>query len=281
MGQQAEDETDDQEIEDALETETADEQESVDTPETEDSNDDEVEISLGEESPPQEEATEAPRWVKDLRKSHRELQKKNRELEAKLNTQAAPQPVTLGKKPTLEDCDYDEDKFVETLTAWHERKRVADEAEQVAKRQQAEASKEWQAKLDSYAKKKAALKVRDFDESEAVVEEYLSVSQQAILLNGADMPAELVYALGKNPKEAKKLAEIKDPVKFAFAVAKLEATSLKVNRRNAPPEPDRPVRSSAPSSGAVDTRLERLREEARRTNDYAKVMEYKRSQKRA
>jgi hypothetical protein len=56
------------------------------------------------------------------------------------------------------------------------------------------------------------------------------------MLQGADNPALVVYALGKNPKKAKELSEIKDPVKFAFAVAKLEK-ELKVTNRRAAPHP--------------------------------------------
>jgi hypothetical protein len=84
----------------------------------------------------------------------------------------------------------------------------------------------------------------------------------------------VVYALGKNPKKAKELASITDPVKFAFAVAKLEA-QLKVAPRKTPPPPEGAIRSTAPISGTVDSNLDRLRSEAERTGDYSKVYRYK------
>jgi hypothetical protein len=238
--------------------------------------DDEVIVSIGEESPPQEEEKPAPEWVRELRKQHRELQKRNRELEAKLNQEpAAPAVQELGKKPTLEDFDYDAEKFEASLANWFERKRQADE--QVAKLQaeRDNQAKEWQAKLEGYGKAKAELKVKDYDEAEAIAQESLNVVQQGVILQGAENPALLVYALGKNPKKAKELASISDPVKFAFAVAKLE-TQLKVTNRKAAPPPEKTVQGSGSMTGSVDSTLERLRAEAAKTGDMSKVMAYKR-----
>jgi hypothetical protein len=88
-----------------------------------------------------------------------------------------------------------------------------------------------------------------------------------------------VYALGKNPKKLKELASITDPVKFAFAIAKLE-TQLKVSNKKPAPPPEKVVGGTAPIRGAVDSTLERLRADAERTGDYSKVFAY-RKQKRA
>ena len=96
------------------------------------------------------------------------------------------------------------------------------------------------------------------------------------MVQGAKNPALVVYALGKNPAKAKELASISDPVKFAFAVANLEA-QLKVTPRKPKPEPERVLSGSSRAiSGTVDSQLERLREEAARTGDMSKVMAYKR-----
>ena len=99
-----------------------------------------------------------------------------------------------------------------------------------------------------------------------------------MILQGADNPALVVYALGKNTKRAKEIASIKDPVKFAFAVAKLE-TTLKVNSRKTPPPPEKTVSGSGNSSGTVDSTLERLRGEASKSGDFSKVIAYKKSLK--
>ena len=253
-------------------TEIADDQDEVDA--------EEVVVSIGEEAPPHEQNTPAPEWVRELRKTNRELQRQNRELQSKLQVQPTEiKPVVIGAKPKLEDHDYDADKYEEALTGWFERKRQADE---VNARQQAEVmnqQKAWEAKLNGYGKAKAELRVRDYEDAEAVAQEVFSITQQGVILQGAENPALVVYALGKNPKKAKELAEVSDPVKFAFAVAKLEK-ELKVTNRRAAPAPERVVSGTGRSSGAVDSTLERLREEAARTGNMTKVIQY-RAQKRS
>ena len=239
----------------------------------------EVVVSIGEEAPPPEEHTPAPEWVKELRKTNRELQRQNRELQGRL--QAAPpetKPVVIGNKPKLEDHDYDADKYEAALTDWFDRKRQADEVNAKQEAEVMNQQKAWQAKLDGYGKAKAELRVKDFDDAEELAQQVFSITQQGVLLQGADNPALVVYALGKNPAKAKELAEIKDPVKFAFAVAKLEK-DLKVTNRRQAPAPERIVTGTGRSAGAVDSTLERLREDAARTGNMTKVIAYK-AQKR-
>jgi len=250
----------------------------VDDEETEDT--EEVVVSIGEGAPPPEEHTPAPEWVKELRKTNRELQRQNRELQGRL--QAAPpetKPVVIGNKPKLEDHDYDADKYEEALTDWFDRKRQADEVNAKQEAEVMNQQKAWQAKLDGYGKAKAELRVKDFEDAEEVAQQVFSITQQGVLLQGADNPALVVYALGKNPAKAKELAEIKDPVKFAFAVAKLEK-DLKVTNRRQAPAPERIISGTGRSSGAVDSTLERLRAEAERTGNMTKVIAYK-AQKRS
>lgn len=245
---------------------------------------DEVVVTIGEESPPPEEdeKQEAPEWVRELRKNHRELVRENRELKEKVaaTTTTETKPVTVGAKPKLEDFDYDTEKFGHELEAWYDRKRDADAKAAEVEAAQKEQQKAWQAKLDDYGKVKAELKVKDFEDAEATVFESLNVTQQGIIVQGADNSALVIYALGKNPKKVKELASITDPVKFAFAVAKLE-TQLKVTNRKAAPPPEKTVSGSAPKSGSVDSTLERLRADAEKTGDYTKVTAYKRQQRKA
>jgi hypothetical protein len=218
---------------------------------TEDAGEELVVTIAGESPPPEEEEKQAPEWVRNLRKSYRELQREKRELEDKLKSvlpAAETNPVDPGRKPTLEACDYDSDKFENELAGWFERRRQSEEA--VAKqrsKQQAE-QESWQKKLEGYNQSKTGLKVSDFQDAEETVLESLSVTQQGIILQGAQNPAVMVYALGKNPKKAKELAEITDPVKFAFAVAKLE-TQLSVTSRKALPPPEKRITSN----GSLDT----------------------------
>jgi hypothetical protein len=243
---------------------------------------DDVVVTIGEEAPPAEEETPAPEWVRELRKNHRELVRENRELKEKLTTTstAETKPAALGQKPKLEDHDYDTEKFEQELAKWYDRKRAHDDAVAQAEAAQKDQQKAWQAKLDNYGKAKAELKVKDMEDAEATATETLNVTQQGIILQGAENSALVIYALGKNPKKAKELAAITDPVKFAFAVAKLE-TQLKVTNRKAAPPPEKTVSGSAPKSGAVDSTLERLRAEAEKTGDFTKVTAYKRQKRQA
>lgn len=286
--------TDQADVNDVINNETTDEnteiEEDVDTGETpvdtpdDESDSDEVVISIGDEVPPASEEEDfhgkpAPEWVKELRKSDREKAKRIRELEQKLNTGAASDKAAeVGPKPTLESCDWDGAVFETKLNEWLDRKS-AHEAEQRKKAEAEQAAQAaWQSTLESYGKAKAALKVRDYEDAEAIAQDVLSPVQQGVILNGAENPAMLVYALGKNPKKAKELGSIQDPVKFAFAVAKLE-TQLKVTPRKTAPVPERVVRGDAPSRGAADPQLAKLEAEADRTGDRSKLIAYKRQQK--
>lgn len=248
-----------------------------------DDDEDHVIVTIGDEKPPVEDEEEktAPKWVKDLRKQTKEQAKRIRELEQEAAAKSAPavKAPELGPKPTLEDCDWDAETFEQKLDEWKERKFKIDKAAEDEQKQKEAQQQEWQGRLTTYAKAKEGLKVRDFDDAESTVLSTLSVTQQGIIVQGADNSALVVYALGKNPEKAKELAGITDAVKFAFAIAKLE-TQLKVQAKSkSAPAPEGKVRGSAPVSGSVDSNLERLRAEAEKTGDYSKVTQYRRQQK--
>lgn len=253
--------------------------------------DNELTLQFGEEATPASEADEelskAPQWVKDLRKSNREMQRQIRAYEAKEKTQQNPvqqtQAPTLGPKPKLEDFDYDEGKFDQAIEKWYDTKRQVDAA-QAEREQHENARKEAaQARFNGYQKEAKDLRVKDFQDAENEAVASLSVEQQGILLAGADKPALLVYALGRNPAKLKTLAAITDPVRFAFAAAKLEK-ELKVTSRTATkPAPETRISNTggAPVAGGSQKTLDRLREEAARTGDMTKVIAYKRQLKEA
>lgn len=243
--------------------------------------DDSVVVTFGEETPPaaEDEQASAPEWVKELRKTNREDKRRIRELEEQLKSKTATEtkPVQVGKKPTLEDHDYDAEKFEASLEQWYEQKRQADEQNAKAQAQANAQQQAWEAKLNKYNEDKAKLKVDDFEDAEELVRGTLSTVQQGIIIKGSKNPEVLIYALGRNHAKAKELAAITDPVEYAFAVAQLE-TKLKVTPRKAPP-PERTVSGSGRGSGAVDSTLERLRAEAEKTGDMSKLLQYKRQQR--
>lgn len=235
----------------------------------------ELVVQIGDDEPEEQEAVKP--WVNELRKRDREKAKRIKELEAQIAA-ASPKPK-LGAKPTLESCDYDTAELERQLDSWYEEKRSHDDAERSEREKQEQAEQAWQSKLAKYADGKTKLNVPDYEDVEATILETFSQTQQGIVVQGAENPALLAYALGKNPKRAADLAAIKDPIEFAFAVAKVEA-SLKVTGKGAPP-PEKKLTSSVPGiSATVDGTLDRLRAEAEKTGDYTKVRAY-RQQKRA
>lgn len=237
-----------------------------------------VVVTIGEESPPQEEEERAPGWVRDLRKRNQETVKENRELKRQLEQLKQPvQETKLGEKPTLEACDYDAEAYETKLANWFEQKRSHDEQERLKQEQGAKAQQAWNARLATYQEQRAALKVSDFDDAEETIKDIFDTTQQSLLLKATKNTAIAVYALAKNPKKAQELAAIKDPIDFAIAVHDLE-TQMKVTPRKSAPLPETAVRGNARVSSGIDPTLERLRAEADRSGDRTKVARYMREQ---
>lgn len=245
----------------------------------------EMTVSLGDESAEQEEEARraAPEWVRDLRKQKRDMARtiRQRDEEIARLKGAGSQPAmpVLGDKPTLESCDFEPEKFEKDLEAWHERKRQVDDQKRTKDEAETRDRETWQRTQDAYATAKNALKVGNFDDAEGAVEETLNATQRGIMLVALQpkQAALMVYALGNNPKKLAELAAIADPVKFTFAVAKLEA-QLKVTKSKTAPAPERVPRGSVASGGAIDNQLERLRKDARESGDYSKVAAHRRMQ---
>ncbi|TAM07247.1 MAG: hypothetical protein EPN70_03485 [Paraburkholderia sp.] len=248
----------------------------------------EFSLQFGDEVPPASESQGSEgenSTIRDMRKRIAELNRTVRQFEAKEQTQQ-PQQVqvpTLGAKPKLEDFDYDEGKFDEALGKWYETKRQVDAAQ--AEQQAAEGKRKQALEERQNSYRAGAARIKGFRELEDDVVDALDVTQQGVLLAGAEKPEYLVAALGKYPNKLKQLAQIKDPVRFAFAAGKLEgelkvSTSRTANNKAAP---EGRVSSSAgaPAAGGGEKKLEQLRAEAEKTGDYSKVHAYKRQLKQA
>lgn len=239
---------------------------------------DEVLITIGDPpsestDDPQQQETEA---LRNLRKAHREQTTRIRELERQLKAGGSKTTeVELGEKPKMSDKDinFDEDVFEQRLDEWKQRKQAHDDRQRQAQEAQKKADDAWQERLAAFNTQKSVLKVKDFEDAEGEAFAALSEVQRAVILHGAENAAHLVYALGKNPAELKRIAAITEPVKFAFAIAKLE-DKVKVTTRKPPPAPERVVRGS--QVGGADRRLEQLRAEAAKSGNFTKVIAYKR-----
>lgn len=264
--------------EEAEDTSDSEEEEAEDTgdSEEEDNDDDDRVVTFGDEEPTEE--PEAPGWVKKVRKVNRKLESENKRLKKQLqerSTEQAPPVEQLGEKPTLKSAGYDDKKYEQALTEYYERKRRVEEYEAQKAKAQEEQQKQWQTKQQRYVEQKESHSFKDFEEAEELVSNTFDITQQGILVQGAEDSALVVYALGKNPKKLEELAKVTDPVDFAFKVAKLEA-QLKVTSKKAP-SPEKRVSGGKAGglSGSEDKTLERLRAEAEKTGDYTKIRAYK------
>lgn len=248
-----------------------------------DEDDDEVVVVIGKDTGDDEEVHKAPKWVKELRKADREKAKRIKELEDQLKVTAAPKPQVKepGAKPTLKGLNYDEAKFEAELTNWHDQRAKYKQAQEDIANEEAKRKSVWDSKVETYQQKKKALKIKDFAAVEGHVKSQLSKVQFGMIIDGAENPAIVVAALNANPTQLDRVAKIANPVKFAFAVSKLE-TQMRVKARKPSTDPERVVRGkrgASVKSGEADRKLNTLREEAARTGNYTKVREYKRIQK--
>ena len=234
-------------------------------------------VSEDDESEETEDKPETPGWVKKVRKVNRKLEGENKRLKRQLEAKLAEtvKPVELGEKPTLKASGYDEDTFEAALSAYNERKKKVEEQANRRTSEIESQNKAYRSRQEKYVNLKQEHNFKDFKTAEELVSDTFSQVQQGIIVQGADDSALLVYALGKNPKKLEELSKITDPVEFAFKIAKLES-QLKVTDRRAP-KPEKRVSSgkSGGISGSADKTLERLRDEAAKTNDYTKIAAYK------
>ena len=246
-----------------------------------DDTDEELIVTIGEETPPQEETDEkrAPEWVRNLRTKAREQERELRELRKLRDGVEQQKQTQLGPKPTLEACDYDADLFERRLDAWKERKAVTDRQAAEARETEAKRQQYFNSKFEAYSTRKAEVigKIKDFADVEETVLHALDDTQRGVVLAHAKDPALLLYAIGKDEKRLQELAKLSDPVEFIFAVARME-TQMKTQSRKPASGPETRITGSAPSSGS-ETQLNKLREAAEKTGDYTKVIAYKKQLK--
>ena len=238
----------------------------------------------GEDPDPEEEQIKSmPGWVKNLRKSDRQKDKQIKDLKRQLETfTKTNEELEIGPEPKIDDNDinYDADIFASKYKVWHEKKVKVDAKKTEQQQAQQAEQDEWNQTLTSYQAKRIELNAPNFDDAEEAVKETFSVSQQGILLTAAENPALVILALGQNPKRLAELASIKNPVKFAIAISKLEEKIDMKPGKPTPPPPEKPVKGSG-SVSSVDSTLENLRRKAADSGDYTELNAYKRQLKKS
>jgi hypothetical protein len=214
--------------------------------------------------------------VKHLRAELRRTQADKKALEQG----AKPEPaIVVGEEPTIESCEYDDDRLKAELRAYDDRKRRAEEQANKGREAQRAADEQWRQEKETFAKKRAELPYKDIDDVEAVVAASLDPAQLAMIVKAANDGPKLVYALGKNPAKLSALAGVKDPIKFIAATVRLEG-EMKMAKRRPTVEPDRIVRGSASiAAGAVDRHEQKLEAEADRTGNRSALIKYRSEKK--
>lgn len=214
---------------------------------------------------------EEPPLVKKLRAEIRERDRKLAE------NRPQEQEIVVGDKPTLETCEYDEDRFDAEYQAWLTRKAAAEKQQQTRQTAEQQRASEYRDLEIRYRASAAKLPVRPevFDEADRAVREALPEAVQVAIAKYMDDPAKVVLALGKHPVRLAAIADEPDPVKQLFMIRDLQG-AIKVTRRSAPaPEADTIQRGSASMSASADKHLAKLEQEAARTGDRSKLIAYK------
>jgi hypothetical protein len=198
-----------------------------------------------------------------IREMRRKLREQEREL-SNLRKGQQPAKVEIGPKPTLESCEYDEERFENELDAWKARKAKADaqarEAEEAEERQ----ATEWQETVKTYRAASTQLGVAGYEEAEAEVFSVLPNEVQALILRQRATAPALVYALSRSPSKLEELSKL-NLADAAVMVGELKA-KVKVEKRRKLPDPDKPVSGRAGTPSAAN--LERLRDKARKSGNW-------------
>lgn len=226
--------------------------------EPEPDSDAEVEAELGEAG---------KRALKAARDAAKDNARKLREAEARLTEiEAASKPKEPElKRPTLEDCGFNEDVYAEKLTGFlaaDEKRKTADALAKEAEKVENEA---YETKRKVYFESRA--KVGVDDDAEARVVSKLNGAQQTVLMDVCADPAKVVAALAKTPKVLEELAAIGKIHKFAHRLAQIEGKITVTTKTPPPPEARLRGGAAAPNS-ASSVPLEKLRAQADISGDW-------------
>lgn len=231
----------------------------------------EVEAELGEAG---------KRALKAAREAAKETARKLREKEARLaelEAQVAPKQPEI-KRPTLEDCGFNEDVFAERMAAFvaaEDKRKAEQKAEE--DRQKA-ATDAYNAKLAKYHEERT--KVGVDDDAQARVVAKLTPQQQTALMDASGDPAKVVAALAKTPKVLEELSGIKEIHRFTYRLAQIEG-KITVSTK-APPPPETKLKGGGPTIGAVSTiPLDKLRAKAEASDDWDTYFAEKRRRREA
>ena len=202
-----------------------------------------------------------------------------------LEQKAKPKP----QMPTLESCEYDEQKFAQAMVDWVKQDvapTVFDERlNEYQKQQKSEQAKAGRNKaLEAHYERADQLKVKDYDEVEGKAIDVLGRDTVEDIAARTEDSHLVLYYLGKNPAKAEEIKHLleTDPVKATYSLGKLAAgLTIKAGPKKSIPDPDTPVDGGGPSGGNWQKRIEKARAEAEKTGDMTSVIKIKKEAKAA
>lgn len=253
---------------DLADAQLVDGEQDADTVAHEEGEDEEEVLTFGDDLAEEKESDSG--LIKHLRNELKQTRDKLREA-----GMVKPEPIEVGEKPTLSDCEFDEDKYEAALDEWKERKAAADRSKTEASDTQQRQQEAWNAELKRFTDGSATLGFADVEDAKETVLSALGDNLMGAMIMATDNPARVTYALYKHPDRLAELAKLaSNPIKFIAAVAKLEG-QLKVVKKRKTAEPEKIERGSGSTVRSTDKHLEKLEKEAEKSADYSAVAAYK------
>lgn len=226
-----------------------------------------------------DEGTPAPKWVKKLRKDHREVTRKYRELQKKHDavSESVPEPIELGSKPTMDDSDVDFDpvKYEEKFEKWMERKQVIKKQTDKVEVEKKKAGEQLETRMRTYTKQVIDMGANDYKDMAVTVESKLTETQQSLILESVDNAANVIYALGKRPQILEELKG-KSHARFIAGIAKFESKLKITTKKRAATPPEKKMQGSTKvETKKKDKRLEEMNKHASLSGNFTEVIKYR------
>lgn len=161
-------------------------------------------------------------------------------------------------RPKLENFDSDEDYF-DALADWKLDQR---EAKQRSEREKRQAEETAQSAESSYREqvmrvnKAGSSKYKDYEDVVFSLPGDVMNVEMAQALFETDAPEDIAYLLGKNPKEAARIAKL-SPMKKAVELGRIESRLKTKKQTSSAPAPIKPLKSTTDSGFDPDELLKR------------------------
>lgn len=163
-----------------------------------------------------------------------------------------PEPIQPTRpRPTREQFDFDEDKYVEAVADWKYEQREAQVAQKARQQAQQQTVQTFQQEFETRKaniRKEGAEKYPDFNETiDSVPGEIFNEETAFIISMVTEQPPDVAYHLAKNPTEAERIAKLPPLVK-AYELGKLQSSiSNRQPRTPKAPPPINPVGGKEPA----------------------------------